>query len=123
MIKTADKKAPAVPLDPCYEEDTQPCLGITFCPTDSMQRYAPYAFLSTVDFDGRGEMIFRFTSWTATVRGENLQALWKAVREGCLTLVRERNRTSSTEEPWVREIAFSEADSDADLRVTGPAYP
>ncbi len=68
-------------------------------------------------------MIFRFTSWTATVRGENLQALWKAVREGCLTLVRERDRTPSTEEPWVREIAVSETDSDRDTRATGLPYP
>lgn len=124
MIKTADKKAAAVPLDhPCYEETPQPCLGITFCPNDSIQRFAPYAFLSTVDFDGKGEMIFRFTSWTATVRGENLQAIWKAIREECLTLVREQDRTSSTGEAWVREVAFSDVDPDVDARVAGPAYP
>ncbi len=124
MIKTADKKATEVPLRyASYEESTTPSMGITFCRKDGTQRFASYAFLATVDFDGRGEMIFRFTAWTATVRGETLQALWKALREGCLALVRETDRTHPAEEPWVREVTFSESDSDADMGAAGPSYP
>ena len=124
MIKTADKKAPEVPLrHASYEESTTPSMGITFCRKDGTQRFASYAFLAAVDFDGKGEMIFRFTAWTATVRGETLLALWKAVQEGCLTLVQETDRTHPAEAPWVREITVSESDSDVDLAAAGSSYP
>jgi len=124
MIKTADKKATEIPAHHAsYEESATPSMGITFCRKDGTQRFASYAFLATVDFDERGEMIFRFTAWNATVRGENLQALWNALREGCLALVRESDRAHCAEEPWVREITFSESDSDADKRAMSPSYP
>jgi hypothetical protein len=97
-------------------------MGITFCRKDGTQRFASYAFLATVDFDGRGEMIFRFTAWTATVRGETLQALWDALREGCLALVRESDRPDPSEQPWVREITFNEINSSADWSAADPTH-
>jgi hypothetical protein len=121
MIKTADKTATEIPLRyASYEESTTPCMGVTFCRKDGAQRFASYAFLASVDFDGRGEMIFRFTAWTATVRGESLQALWKALREGCLVLVRETDRSHPAEGSWVCEVTFSEPDSDVEISVRRP---
>ena len=124
MLKTADKKVTAAPQHhACYEESAQPSLGITFCRKDGVQRFAPHAFLSTVDFDGKGEVIFRFTTWSATVRGENLQTLWKAVRNGCLSQVRGHDQSSDVTAPWVREIIFADADSNAETSFIGPAFP
>ena len=124
MLKSADKKATAAPQrHACYEESAQPSLGITFCRKDGVQRFVPFSFLSNVDFDGNGELIFHFTTWSATVRGENLQPLWKAVRDGCLTEVRELDRAPDATAPWVREIVFADSNADAETSFTGPAFP
>ena len=124
MIKTTDKKAASAPQHhACFEESTQPSLGITFCRKDGVQRFAPHAFLSTVDFDGKGELVFRFTTWSATVRGETLQPLWKAVRDGCLTQVREMDHSPDTAAPWVREIIFADSNADPETSFIGPAFP
>ena len=124
MLKATDKKVTAATRHhACYEESTLPSLGITFCRKDGVQRFAPLSFLSAVDFGGKGELIFRFTTWTATVRGVSLQPLWKAVRDGCLTEVRELDRSPGPAAPWVREIVFADANADAETSFTGPAFP
>jgi hypothetical protein len=115
MIKIADKKdSPVPPHNASYEESIQPSLGITFCRKDGSQRYAPYSFLSTVEFAANGELIFRFTSWSATVRGETLQPLWKAVRTACLLEVCESRHASDSITPTVREIIFAHCNFDSD---------
>ena len=123
MLKTTDKKIASPHHHACYEESAQPSVGITFCRKDGVQRFAPHAFLSTIDFDAAGELIFRFTTWTATVRGDNLQPLWKALRDGCLTEVRELDRSPDATAPWVREIVFADSNADAETSFTGPAFP
>ncbi len=115
MIKIAEKKDSLVPHhNASHEESIQPSLGITFCRKDGSQRFAPYSFLSTVEFVAAGELIFRFTSWSATVRGETLQPLWKAVRAACLLEVRESRQTSDSTTPTVREIIFADCNFDSD---------
>ena len=124
MLKSADKKATAAQQHhACYEESPQPSLGITYCRKDGVQRFAPNSFLSTVDFDGKSELIFHFTTWSAIVHGENLQPLWKAVRNGYLSQVREHDQSSDVTAPWVREIIFADANADAETSFIGPAFP
>ena len=124
MLKTPDKKAAAVQQhSACYEEGIHPSIGITFCRRDGVQRFASFAFLSTVDCDGRSELIFRFTTWSATVRGENLQPLWKAVRNGCLSQVCEHDQSSDVTAPWVREVIFADSNADAETSFIGLPLP
>jgi hypothetical protein len=83
MLKAPDKRTPVTPkILASYEESDHPRFGIAFWRKDGTQRFATYAFLSAVDFDGDGELIFRFTHWQANVRGEALQPLWEAAQEG-----------------------------------------
>jgi hypothetical protein len=120
MIKIADKKDGFAPQhNASYEETVQPSLGITFCRKDGVQRFAPYSFLSTVEFVATDELIFRFTSWSATVRGETLQPLWKAVRAACLLEVRESRHASDSVTPTVREIIFADCNFDSDAPPEG----
>jgi hypothetical protein len=120
MIKTFDTRTTAAAQQPaCYVESDAPSLGIAFCRKDGTQRFAPYSFLSSVDFNGHGELVFRFDTWSASVRGEALQPLWKALREGCLAQVNELDRPSIGGEPSVFKLIFVDAEPD----FAGPAFP
>jgi hypothetical protein len=122
MIKASDKKTTAAAQHPsCYEKNDQPSFGIAFCRKDGTQRFALYSFLSALDFDGKRELIFRFASWIAYVRGEALSPIWNAVQEGNLAQVREVNRTCHKSEPWVRELILVE--TEAVQPLTGLPFP
>jgi hypothetical protein len=122
MLKAPDKRTPATSRVPAsYEESDQPRLGIAFWRKDGTRRFASYSFLSAVDFDGDGELIFRFTHWQANVRGEALQPLWEAAQEGRLAQVREIDKSPGPAEPWVRELIL--ADFDLEPSFTTPQFP
>ena len=72
-----------------------------------------------MDFES-GEMIFRFTTWTAIVRGERLEPIWKALKEACLSQVQEINQPTSSTEPWVLDLGFAAIDEARPL--AGPAF-
>jgi hypothetical protein len=121
MLKASDKKPPATPQIPAsYEESDHPRLGIAFWRKDGTQRFAAYAFLSVVDFDGDRELIFRFTHWQAKVRGKALQPLWEAAQEGRLAQVRELDKSPGPANPWVHELIFAEFDLEPSL--TNPPF-
>jgi hypothetical protein len=116
MLKTPEKRTVATEkVSVSYQEGDQPTLGIAFCKKDGTQRFAPYSFLTAVDFHGKGELVFCFTHWSAIVRGEELRPLWEAVQEGRLALVRELDKSPAGAEPWVHELIFAESDSERSL--------
>jgi hypothetical protein len=122
MLKAPDKRTPVTPkILASYEESDHPRFGIAFWRKDGTQRFAAYAFLSAVDFDGDGELIFRFTHWQANVRGEALQPLWEAAQEGRLAQVRELDKSPGPAEPWVYELILAEFDFEPSL--TNPPFP
>ena len=122
MIKTADNRVTTTREHAAsYEESAQPPLGLIFCRKDGAQRLAVYSFLSAVDFDGKGEMSFHFTTWKAIVRGERLEPLWQSIQEARLSKVRESEHAIKPNEPWVRELTFAEIGAEAAL--PGPAFP
>lgn len=44
----------------------------------------PHSFLSSVDFDGSGQLVFRYTACTITIYGRGLCAIWDALSAGNL---------------------------------------
>jgi len=89
MIKSSERKNtnPSASQS-CFEKsDHGPELGISFEKKDGIKRLALYSFLSAVDFDGSGELIFRYTFGTIMVRGKALQPLWEHLRKGTLIRV------------------------------------
>jgi hypothetical protein len=122
MIKAADNRV-ATPREHAasYEESAQPPLGLIFCRKDGAQRLAVYSFLSAVDFDGKGEITFQFTTWKAIVRGERLEPLWQSIQDARLSKVRESEHAIKPNEPWVRKITFAALGAEAAL--PGPAFP
>ena len=83
-------------------------------------RFAPSSFLSAVDFDGSGALVFRYTFGTITVKGKALRPVWDAVREGTLCRVCENHAASSPEDPSVNTIALVDF---TDARQNEPVFP
>ncbi len=73
---------------------------------DGAKRFALYSFLSTVDFDGTGELVFHYTFGSITVKGKALQPLWEHLLGGTLTGVCEVESHLS-EAPSISEITFA----------------
>ena len=122
MIKTADNRVTTTRENAAsYEEGSHPPVRIIFCRKDRSQRMAVISFLSTVDFDGEGDITFYFTTWKAIVRGERLEAIWQSAQESRLSKIRESEHSMQPNEPWVRELTFAEIGAEAAL--PGPAFP
>jgi hypothetical protein len=83
-------------------------------------RFAPSSFLSAVDFDGSGALVFRYTFGTITVKGKALRPVWDALREGTLCRVCENHADSSSEDPSVDAIAVSDF---AQAQQNEPVFP
>src|SRR5262245_9239125 len=94
MIKSKEK--PSVPNShsPCFAE-SEVASGIAFEKSDGTKRFAAHSFLSSVDFDGKGELVFRYSYGTVTVSGQGLQPLWTALCDGTLARVIERATESA----------------------------
>jgi len=118
MIKAPDRNAgPSEPL--CYEESSEPALGIVFEKRDGPRRFAPYAFLSAMDYNGKDELRFHFSIGAIVVRGNRLEPLWRAACKGDLARVWEGEKPCSPEASWVREVSFT----NAELTPEVPAFP
>jgi hypothetical protein len=99
VIKSNERKN-TNPSDsqPCFEKSEHGQeLGISFEKKDGTKRFALYSFLSAVDFDGSGTLVFRYTFGTFTIRGRALQAVWEALRQGALSRVCEGGAAPSDE--------------------------
>jgi hypothetical protein len=120
MIKAPDRK-PTTSTAACFEEASESVLGIVFEKRDGPQRFAPYAFLSAVDYNGRDELTFHFSIGEIIVRGKGLETLWRAACQGELARVWESEKPSTLEAAWVRELYFYDADQEPDIQV--PPFP
>jgi hypothetical protein len=117
MIKAHNQKtSPCESI--CYEEASEPTLGIVFEKRDGSRRFAQCAFLSAVDYNGENELTFHFSISAIIVRGENLERIWRATCKGDLAHIRENEKPSSSEIVWVREVTFANPD-----REPGPDLP
>ena len=83
-------------------------------------RFAPSSFLSAVDFDGSGALVFRYTFGTITVKGKALRHVWDALREGTLCRVCENHAVSSSKDPSVDTIAVADF---AEAQQNEPVFP
>lgn len=83
------------------------------------KRFALHSFLSAVDFDGSGTLVFRYSIGTITVKGKALQPLWEAICQGTLSRVREGAATSP-EELSVDTIAMVDF---AEAQQNEPVFP
>lgn len=97
MMKSKVKTSNSERLPSCFAESDAPS-GIAFEKADGTKRFAPYSFLSCVDFDEGGELVFRYTFGTITVRGEALESLWNALCRGTLNRVNEQAGESATQD-------------------------
>ena len=84
------------------------------------KRFAPSSFLSAVDFDGSGALVFRYTFGTITVKGKALRPVWNALREGTLCRVWENQAISPSEDPSVDTIAVEDF---TDTQQNEPEFP
>lgn len=116
MIKASDRKTTRSE-SVCYEESSEPALGIAFEKRDGTRRFAPYAFLSAVDYDGKGEVTFHFSIGLIIARGESLDPLWRAACNGQLVRVCECDKPSASETTWVRELDFSDVNQEPQLNL------
>ena len=99
MLKSSERTpANAKAGNPCFEKGEHgPELGISFEKKDGMRRFAPYSFLSAVDFHGPDELVFRYTFGTVTIHGTALQPVWDVLRHGSLVRLCEAGDISSGE--------------------------
>jgi hypothetical protein len=97
MIKSKDKTSASSRHSACFAEN-EAASGIAFEKGNGTKRFAPYSFLSSVDFDGAGELVFRYTFGTITVRGQALESLWNALCRGTLVRVNEQTGESATQD-------------------------
>ena len=121
MIRSSERKSTNPRAEnPCFEKSEHgPELGISFEKKDGAKRFALYSFLSTVDFNGSGILIFRYTFGTITVKGKALQPLWEHLRGGTLMRVCEVESHLS-EAPSISEITFAGVET---VPVGEPPFP
>jgi hypothetical protein len=118
MIKIKDKTPTPNRNASCLaESDTAP--GIAFEKSDGTKRFAPNSFLSSVDFDGEGELIFRYAFGTIIVRGQGLESLWNALCRGTLAKVIEQAKDpSAASGASVHSVVVKD-----DENSSGPRFP
>jgi len=121
MIRSSERKSTNPRAEnPCFEKSEHgPELGISFEKKDGTKRFALYSFLSAVDFDGSGTLVFRYTFGTITVKGKALQSLWEHLCACTLVRVCEAESLSS-EGPLISEITFAEAET---VPIGEPLFP
>jgi hypothetical protein len=122
MIKSSERKHinPSASR-PCFEKsDRGPELGISFEKKDGAMRFALYSFLSAVDFDGTGELVFRYTFGPITVKGKALQPLWEHLRTCTLVRVCESESLLPSEAPSISEITLADLDA---ISTVEPLFP
>jgi len=121
MIKSSERKnTNSSANQPCFEKSEHgPELGISFEKKDGTKRFALYSFLSAVDFDGSGELIFRYTYGSITMKGKALQPLWEHLRKGTLIRVCEAE-SHLPESPSISEITFAEKET---ASIGEPLFP
>jgi hypothetical protein len=119
MIKSNDKTRTPNSNASCLA-DGDTASGIAFEKNDGTKRFAPHSFLSSVDFDGEGELIFRYTFGTITVRGHALEPLWNALCRGNLAKVIEQAGEQSAEDATTsRTIIVEDYESTSNV----PRFP
>ena len=122
MLKSSERKLANQPISqPSFEVTGQPLAsGISFEMKGGTMRFASSSFLSAVDFDGSGALVFRYTFGTITVNGKALRQVWDALREGTLCRVCENHVASSSEDPSVDTIAVADF---AEAQQNEPGLP
>jgi len=86
---------------------------------DGAKRFALYSFLSAVDFDGSGTLVYRYTFGTITVKGKALHPLWENLRACTLVRVCEAESLSS-EGPSISEITLADLEA---ISAVEPLFP
>jgi hypothetical protein len=119
MIKSKDKTSVSNRHVSCFAE-SEAATGIAFERSNGTKRFAPHSFLSRVDFAGQGELIFRYTFGTITVRGEALEPLWNALCQGSLARVTERADELAEQDLTSIHAIVIEDDND---KLPAPTFP
>ena len=121
MLKSSERKHTNPPANqPCFETSEQtPVPGISFEMKDGARRFASCSFLSAVDFDGSGALVFLYTFGTITVKGKALQPLWEALCQGTLSRVCE-GAAASPEALSIDTIAMADF---AEAQRNEPGFP
>jgi len=121
MIRSSERKSTNPRAEnPSFEKSDQgPELGISFEKKDGAKRFALYSFLSAVDFDNSGTLVFRYTFGPIKVKGKALQPLWEHLRTCTLVRVCESESLSS-EAPSISEITLVDL---RDISAVEPLFP
>jgi len=121
MIKSNERRTLQKPHEnSCFEKREHGSeLGIEFEKKDGTKRFALNSFLSAVDFDGSGELVFRYTFGTITVKGKALQPLWGLIRTGTLMRLSESG-TPPVNSLFISEITLADSSTASTLE---PLFP